>query len=421
MTLLTLGLLGLLIVRHRKNIGRLVAGTEPKVSFRKKQEPSGRIATVAVVALVLVAAGGALAVRMTSRPVLDCGRYTLTTGSRLHTGHQRAERLAFADGGRLLIVTCPRYDRIVLAEVRDDSLQVVRDVALEGRPVAIWPVRDRLYVLERPIADARHLEAGWLEAFDFSGRPLGAKLRVGFDPDDLNISADGRRAYVLLSGHAEGETNRPDPELLVLDLTAGLADAQVIGRLVFDQPGDDPERIALTADESKAAVSLWGSNCVARIDLADRDQPRLISRANFPDQPASLLFLPGGSLIVSSGGEPGLWSIPSESAQPQPLTGPGGDLVSLGPTSGDVACTLPQGSALEVIEPQTGRSRGRLPLRGRANLADTRPLGIAYEPARGLLAVANRQGGSVHLVAVRSKPGAAQREVLSLEPGSTRK
>ena len=40
MSLLTVALLALVVVRHRKNFARIAAGTEPRVSFRKRrQEP----------------------------------------------------------------------------------------------------------------------------------------------------------------------------------------------------------------------------------------------------------------------------------------------------------------------------------------------------------------------------------------------
>ncbi len=46
MTVASLGLMGLLIVRHRKNLVRIGAGTEPKVNLRKKKKrPEGRIAS----------------------------------------------------------------------------------------------------------------------------------------------------------------------------------------------------------------------------------------------------------------------------------------------------------------------------------------------------------------------------------------
>ena len=65
--------------------------------------------------------------------------------------------------------------------------------------------------------------------------------------------------------------------------------------------------------------------------------------------------------------------------------------------------TLPEASALEVFAGPTRRSAGRLPLRGTANLGGIRPAGLAYCPERRLLAVSNRQGGSIHLVAIRPK------------------
>ncbi len=45
-----------------------------------------------------------------------------------------------------------------------------------------------------------------------------------------------------------------------------------------------------------------------------------------------------------------------------------------------------------------------LPLKGRANLAPTRPLGLAFDVGRSLLAAANRSGGSIHLIVVEQEP-----------------
>ena len=38
MTVASFGLMGLLIVRHRNNLARIRAGTEPKVNLRRPQE-----------------------------------------------------------------------------------------------------------------------------------------------------------------------------------------------------------------------------------------------------------------------------------------------------------------------------------------------------------------------------------------------
>ncbi len=61
--------------------------------------------------------------------------------------------------------TCPRYDRGVLYRVTEsEQLEVARDLELEGKPVAVWPTRDRLYVLVRPPGD-EHVKPGWWQAF----------------------------------------------------------------------------------------------------------------------------------------------------------------------------------------------------------------------------------------------------------------
>ena len=67
MSALIIGLMILLFVRHRKNLARIAAGTEPKVSLWKKATPrgeakktaprSGRIAWVLVVVLAVASLG----------------------------------------------------------------------------------------------------------------------------------------------------------------------------------------------------------------------------------------------------------------------------------------------------------------------------------------------------------------------------
>src|SRR5262249_61037185 len=77
-----------------------------------------------------------------------------------------------------------------------------------------------------------------------------------------------------------------------------------------------------------------------------------------------------------------------------------------------VVSTLPDASGLEVVPARDRRPLGRLTLRGPANLGSIRPTGLAYEPGRGLLAVADRTGGG-HLAAIRPKRLAGDRRVPS--------
>ena len=397
MSIAVLALLVLLFTRHRKNLARIAAGTEPKVPLRKKDRapgpnsaPGGRIAVAWLVGLVVasVTCVGALAVwRKAARPeVLGVGRYTIREVAHAATGHQRAERIAFADGGRLLAVTCPRYSRLMLYRVTDgDRLELLRDVELPGQPVAVCTTRDRIFVLERPPGDRRHVEHGWWETFDFRGGTGGDRVVVGFYPDDLALAPDGRHAFVLTSGRAEGSADRPAPALDVYELGADPAHTRPAGRLTFEVQGDDPVRLALSATGRAGAVTLMGSNSVAAVDLSDPAGPRLIGRS-----PLASVEHPYPSRSQDD------WIVMPVASGSESVVLP---LAGFGEC---VASTLPHGSGLGLYQVSEQKPLGRLRLRGgKLGLSETRPTALAYSPERALIAVANRAGG-VHLVAVRA-------------------
>ncbi|MGE3819103.1 MAG: glycerol-3-phosphate 1-O-acyltransferase PlsY [Isosphaeraceae bacterium] len=393
MSLVTVALLAMLFYRHRANLGRVRAGTEPRVKLRRRpptSSPSGRISVgwvVGLAALSGIGLGAYVFLEQATRPqVLRVGRYAIREVAHASTGHQRAERLAFADDGNLLVVTCPRYRRVMIYRVDErEELVPLRDLEMAGVPVAVWPTRDRLLILSRPPGDNRHIEPGWLETFDFQGDALGDRVRVGFYPDDLAASPDGRYVYVLTSGRAEGEPNRPSPALEVFEFPNEANQAEPLGRVTFEEAGDDPERLTLSSSGKAAAVTLLGSNAVAAVWLENPTEPRLLGRSRLPD-----LDLPYPSrfgedrivMPVASGSE--------------------GALVPLAGFGECVAATLPRDSGLELYFPSRRRSLGRLTLRsGSIGLSRIRPMGVAYAPQRGLIAVSNRSG-SVHLVAIRA-------------------
>ena len=386
MTVLTVGLLILLFVRHRKNLARLRAGTEPKVPlFKRKKPPEAKVAWVLIVATAIAGAAAGLAVQAAKRAELGLGPCTLVEVARVATGHQRAERLAFADRGRLLAVTCPRYDRVVLYRVTDDnSLVLHHDIALAGHPVALWPVEDRLYVLERPPGDARHLEPGFWETFDFQGRPIGSKHRVGFYPDDLAITPDRRHALVLSSGSAEGDPNKPPPALAVIALGQDSGTHRVVGHYKLNPRGQDPDRLVLSPSGQTAVVRLLGNDQTITLDLSDPVQPLAVEEANR-----------GTGKELERETETVRLNLPA-----------------LGEC---VVCTRPLVSGLDLYEAASMRPLGRLDLRGALNMSPTRPTGLAYSPKRSLIAVATRSG-SVHLIAIWPRPD--QREVAASDPDS---
>jgi acyl-phosphate glycerol 3-phosphate acyltransferase len=398
LSVLIFGLLALLFYRHRKNLARIASGTEPKVSFRRKRQPSGRVRIGLLVGLaVAVLAVSALVANAFRRLELDADGRHFVQVARLATGQQRAERLAFLDGGRFLVATCPRYTCVVLARVTDPpGLELLREIPTEGRAVAISGAKDRFYVLVRPHADARHLEQAWLQAFDFQGEPMGDRVRVGWDPDDMALSANGRFAYILTSGNAEGETNRPPPALITFDLNA--TPPKALGRVSFEAPKDDPERLILLPDD-RAAVSLRGSNSVAILDVSDSRLPKLIDRFPVPEPcvPEALAVDNSGHLLVADPEASAYWRLDGDLFTRVDVEDGVADLLN---ADGLLLATLPRGSGLAVLSAQSHLKLGRLPIRGLANLAATRPLGIAYSADRNLIAVSNRAGGSLHLIAI---------------------
>ena len=229
----SIGLMGLLIARHRKNLARLADGTEPRVSIGRGREsddltspPSSAadrrtlgLTPRALLILALIGlVGGATAaiyVWVTGQKAeVDAGPYHAEEVARVATGHQRVERLVFADGGNLLAATCPRYNRVMLYRVTAKSaLELVADIDIEGRPVALAAGRDRIYALVRPKNDARHIEEGWWQAFNFQGRAISPKHRVGLYPDDFALVGPSTRLGCSSSDRVEarGTPTGPPP------------------------------------------------------------------------------------------------------------------------------------------------------------------------------------------------------------------
>jgi acyl-phosphate glycerol 3-phosphate acyltransferase len=409
LSIASLGLEVLLIVRHRGNLVRIWQRTEPKVNLRKKKPPRDRPAGKAflpiLIVLAVIAAGATgFALNASRKFEALSGPYRAVEVARVATGHQRAERLAFLDRGNLLAATCPRYGRVMLYRVTgSNGLELLRDIELEGKPVALGTSANRLFVLVRPNNDARHVEEGWMETFDLEGKSIGSKLRVGLYPDDLAITQNGLHALILTSGRGEGGPHRPLPCLTVYDIETSKVD----GQISFDRPADDPARLALSDDGSKAAVSLQGSNAVAWLDLKDLAHPRLIARAAWPEgsSPDALRFDHQDGLLAADAGDQALWHQAGPNAEPtiRLIQGGIGDVLEIPGEPLTWAMTLPFDSGIALL-PAASKSEedlSILAIKGRANLAPTRPLGLAYSVDRSLLAVANRSGGSVHLVDLR--------------------
>jgi len=407
MSLFSIAVMALLLIRHRGNLARIWAGTERRVNFRRggslaggPHQPSGKIVVPLVACLVLLSLGliaGIRLYRQVTEPIeATAGPWMLRETDRVMTGQQRVDRVAFAAAGSRLAATCPRYDCMVVYQVEPPGkLALVQEIELEGRPVALATLGDRFVVLERPSGDRRHVEPGWWETFDLDGNRVGERHLAGYYPDDLAVSPDGMHLLLLSSGRAEGDPKKPLPALEIVraDLDAG--SSRVVGRLEFDD-ADDPMKLTISASGQNAAVLLAKTNQTVAIDLSAPESPRLIGRT----RPS------GADLPYVSHSSDADWIMmpvasPCEAiAIESPRTARGATTANLAAAAGGrqyVACTRHRDSVLELFQTVPFHSLGRLPLMGPLNLGRTRPTGIAYSARRGLLAVGTRSG-TIHLI-----------------------
>ncbi|WP_152053250.1 glycerol-3-phosphate 1-O-acyltransferase PlsY [Tautonia marina] len=386
----------MLIYRHRSNLSRIRAGTESKVSFGKRSSDRDGRAWPILLAVVVLLGGASLGASTLldadrRAPSLRLGSAELTEVARFRTGHQRAGALAFADEGRLLVVACPRYNRLVLFQIDEhDNVSLTNDLLLHGRPVAVYEEGDRLFVLQRPTGDDRHLEAGYWEAFSHAGEPLGSKFRIGWDPDDFTFSPDGRLAYVLTSGRSEGgDESKPAPALVVVSVGDSTEEHEIVAQLEFLEPNDDPERIILSDSGRFAAVVLGQSQTIACVDLSDSTAPVITGRVPLATREVPYLSatpIDDDEILMPVASNRDTLLIPEPPGTDGPL----------------LVTTLPYGSALELVHGRHRRAVGQLPLKGPLNFGTIIPIGLAYSADRGLLAISDRSGG-VRLVSFRDQ------------------
>ncbi len=404
MSILAIVLLILLVVRHRKNIGRILNGMEPKIMLSKKRagskdkdQPSGRIVTTLLLLLIPISAflvGTIWVVRNALATVeIRAGAWTFRETDRVSTGLQRVERIRFSDDGDYLAVTCPRYQKLVIYRLTTAAkLERIVEVALEGRPVGLAAGQDRFLVLQRPPGDRCHLEPGWFEVIDPAGKRIGSRIPTGDYPDDLALAPDRCTLYVVNSGRGEGGAQKPSPKLVAFQTSPKL-DSFIPGNQFEFKADEDPARLQLSEQGSCAVVTLHGKSLAPSFDLADPEKIRLIGESQLPNSKTPELSnseATGDSILLpveteSEGVPMDLYGRGKERAYPPFL-----------------ACTQPENASVEISQPTSRRVIARIPLRGRLNLGGTQPSGIAYSARKNYLAVATRYG-AIHLIAIDSR------------------
>jgi len=412
MSILSITIPVLLLVRHHKNLRRILNGTEPKVSLRRSDraetppaKPSGRIHPVLLIGLTAAAAFllccGLQVLRNASAPIeVTAGPWTLRETHRELTGQQRSTRVVFADHGRQLAVMCPRYNKVLLYDVTSQAhLDPGSEISLDGRPVAIAMAGDRLVVLQRPAGDDKHLAPGWWESFSLGGKSTGPRVPAGYYPDDLAVTPDGRFLIVLNSGQAEGDKKKPLPGIDVFQaMPDGEAESdspRPIGHLSLE-PEDDADRLFVSASGSRVLVTLPKAKQAVAIDLTDPADPRPAGRTELAQADAPYVsFSPDGDWIIMPTAQA------SEAVAIQ-RSASSVDDPSSPPAVGYLVYTRPDDSAVELAQASPVQTLGQFPLKGPLNLGGTRPTGLSFSADRSLLAVATKPG-TVHLISIRSR------------------
>jgi glycerol-3-phosphate acyltransferase PlsY len=426
MSLFSIAVMALLLVRHRSNLARIWAGTERRVKFRRdgsaaggRHLPTGKIGIPLVACLVLVtlvSIAGIQLYRHVNDPITaSAGPWRLRETDRVMTGQQRVDRVAFAAAGSRLAATCPRYDCMVVYEVEPSGkLTLIKEIELEGRPVALATLRDRFIVLERPAGDQRHVEPGWWETFSADCNRISGRNLAGYYPDDLCVSPDGKYLLLLSSGRGEGDPHKPLAalEIVLPDLEG--SSSRVVGHLDLDD-ADDPMKLTLSASGRNAAILMAKTNQTVAVELSAPESPRVIGRnkptgadipyvSNSPD--ADWIMMPVASPSDAVAIEPPQTAGRAANASP-----------AAPPASAEyIACARHRDSVVELFQTTPFHSLGRLPLMGPLNLGRTRPTGIAYAPSRGLLAVGTRSG-SIHVIELAprvSSPGVLTSQVATI-------
>jgi glycerol-3-phosphate acyltransferase PlsY len=404
MSLFSVAVVVLLVVRHRSNLSRLRQGTENRVELglKKKRDGDssrpGKVGMIVVLGLALLSLmvlGGTWLVRNAARTIeAKAGPWSLKETDRVVTGQQRVDRVAFNPAGDRLAGICPRYNTLIIFRVdAAGTLKPTAETQLDGRPVGVVALGSRFAVLERPAGDAKHLQPGWWEAFDRDGKRVGPRHESGYYPDDLSASPDGHRLFVLSSGRSEGDPGKPLGALEVIDVNSEDASARTLGRISFDAT-DDPERLTVSASSRYAAVLLAKTRRTVAVDLSEPTSPRVIGKTT--------PVLAGAPYVSASEDADWIMMPTGSDGDTIPLEAPGTGHDDHVPHPDYLVTSNETDSALEFFQTKPQHEVGRFPLFGPFNLGRTRPTGLAYSPERHLIAVATRTG-SIHVVEMRTR------------------
>jgi YVTN family beta-propeller protein len=220
--------------------------------------------------LMTLAALGALAgCKSANPPSSETAAAPEPTGPRLYVTNEVSGDLTVIDAGtHKVIATVPLGKRPRGIHPSPDGKTLY--VALSGSPIA-GPDVD-----ESTLPPADHSADG-IGVIDVAQNKLVRILHAGNDPENFDVSQDGKQIYV---------SNEDDAEVSIIDVDAGNV-AQSF------KMGEQPEGVKVTPDGKLVFVT---SEEDGNISVLDPVAKKIISTFKVGHRPRSIAFLPGGKV-----------------------------------------------------------------------------------------------------------------------------
>lgn len=216
-------------------------------------------------------------------------------------GKAAAEIVTATPDGQYLLVTNASAGSVSMISVSDlADLKVVDTFQLkslneqaEVTSVAVTP-DGRFALAAVRTGDTVDLAwPGFVAVIDLEQREVLGTLPVGVGPDAITISADGRYAVVAIEdeeigpdGEIDMKTTKRPGSVTVIELNHGNPLLSKVTNVAIDLTGVEgavyphdpqPEYVAISPDNTRAAVTLQENNAIAIIDLASKQVEKVFS------------------------------------------------------------------------------------------------------------------------------------------------
>jgi len=194
-----------------------------------------------------------------------------------------AEISAVTEDGRTVISTDSAAGRVAFTDISDPAQpRTLGAVAVDGEPTSVHAVGEHVLVVVDETDDLTQ-PAGHVSVLDASTREEVRRIELGGQPDSLDVTPDGARAFIAIenqrdeelapAGGEEGDLPQaPTGRVAALELDGGVADWALSpvdlgtpeGAIV---PEDlEPEYVTVSPDGTRVAVTLQENNAVVILD-----------------------------------------------------------------------------------------------------------------------------------------------------------